>query len=241
MTKSSHVSKPILFPLLFWIVTVLIFIGLLQISVKNDLIRNAVLLSFVVCLVATFKLLRTRALQLGFVLLLGLSIYLIGYAPKKATDLEVFRRTFSTEVVAREGVPYKFAGEGQVGLDATGLIRSSIISTYIKLAFVDLNFALLKDAYELWSQPFSLRSLVHKAELGEPLGSIEDYSNMARYSIQAGDILISPAYQEAAVYVGDSQWVSVDSQLKRVSFVRAPFLDALVFKDWAYWVKVKVL
>lgn len=159
--------------------------------------------------------------------------------PATLSSPQIFQATFAERVESYAGTPYAFGGQSRRGLDSQGLLRMSLVESYLYLALKEFNLGLIREAFQIWSNPFSLSAMVENHWLTRPAKTVESLTPEFLQTAIAGDVLIQPDYQDMVVLLRDQRVMVLNANYKRATILSALEPELPVFKSWFYWVRFK--
>ncbi len=199
--------------------------------------RTTFLVGLAGTVVALFVLLEKNYLRLLLLLAVVFVTYGFLKAEPSSMDRSVFDGIWVETTAGYKGSPYRFGGESLLGMDSGGLLRRSLVISQLKLVLATGNPFYLKSAYKIWSEPFSLASLLHPSNTWAEL--VGYYAPGRSVDLRAGDILVSRSRTEMVVYLGDGEVIGLSPSTKRVAIHPLGFTDLAVFHSWAFVLRWK--
>ncbi len=148
-----------------------------------------------------------------------------------------FTNRFVSQVKSYNKVRYRFGGESFLGMDSSGLVRRSLIVTYLKLAFFEGKVGLVKRAYSVWMEKIALSTLMlNENPYTKVIGTFQSINSLDSRILKNGDLAISSQGTLVAIYLGNKLWATSDSSANGVFIERMPANKYGIFR-----VEVKVV
>ncbi len=229
-----------IFAWIFFFACLLGLIGTLINPINNETYRALTHITSFAFIVSSVLVMREMAGKaVVIVLWIGL-IFFINSQEFRAPDPNEFTKTFVDQVTSYDGVHYRFGGESFLGMDSSGLVRRSLIITYVKLAIFEGKWALLKRAYAVWNSKVALSILtLYENPYTKVIGTFQNINLIVKTRLKAGDLAIGPTGSQVAVYIGGNNWVTSDSSVAKVVIERAPSDRLSVFREEIKLVRFK--
>lgn len=122
-----------------------------------------------------------------------------------------------------EGVRYIWGGENRLGIDCSGLVRAGLINSTGKQAVQSLNPSLLRYAAGLWWQDCSAMALSEEyRQRTKKLFKAPSINAIEASQLQPGDLAVTDDGLHVMAFLGGSEWVEADPDIKRVLIITAP-------------------
>ncbi|CAK0757997.1 NLPC_P60 domain-containing protein [Gammaproteobacteria bacterium] len=161
-------------------------------------------------------------LRIGILIIL-LFIVAIIILPGRATDQAALSTAFVRELQSYEGTKYVWGGEGRLGIDCSGLIRSAFVGAALKHGVVTMNPELIRLALSVWwhdatARQFGkgYRNLTNFVTTAGSINTIEPSL------LRLGDLAVTTSGIHILGFVGNGKWVEADPDLGKVVVLSVP-------------------
>lgn len=202
-------------------------LGLLLYPVSNGIIRIATLVAIVILwLGAIYYSWRWKWLRMAFI---GLPVLFAIFCllPGQKINRASLQQDYVGSLRNFEGSRYVWGGENRLGIDCSGLVRAALINSSAKQSVQTFNPALMRCASDLWWHDCSARALGEEyREQTFKLFEAPALNGMESGRLRPGDLAVTDDGIHVMAYLGGSDWIEADPDMKRVIIVTVPSANA---------------
>lgn len=206
-----------------WLIFVMMFTGLVAWPIQNRMSRVAILAMVAMAIMrvlwsASCSRIVLRVTLALITLLIGLPL-----SPIRPIDHSRLREDYLAALQEFEGTTYVWGGEGRLGIDCSGLVRSAMRTSLIRTALVTANPGLCRVAFSIWWNDCTARQL-GEAYRGstQPVCTADSINALSPDNLQVGDLAIVAGGRHVLAYLGNQSWIEADPNRGRVTVDYAP-------------------
>jgi len=163
-----------------------------------------------------------RVIRFGFLSLIALLISAV-LLPGREYNRAEFIAIFISELVSYQDTPYVWGGESRLGIDCSGLIRSSLVGAALKLGIRTANPDLFRLGISIWWHDATARQIGQGyRDLTYPVVSADSLNSIDYTTIQPGDLAVTASGIHILAYIGNNSWAEADPKLEKVVVLTTP-------------------
>lgn len=209
--------------LLRWIALWPLTVGLLLYPVSSGMLRGATVLAIGALWLGgvwfSWRVKWLRMTLLGLPLLAAIFILL----PGQKVSPSSLRQDYVSCLRSYEGTRYVWGGENQLGIDCSGLVRGALINSSAQQSLQTFNPALMRFALDVWWHDCSARALSEEyRDRTSKLFEAPAINGIASTALQPGDLAVTDDGVHVMAFLGGSEWIEADPDIKRVVIVTVP-------------------
>ena len=207
----------------YWIVLWPLAACLLLYPINSLPIRVGLLASLVGMLAGCFYFGRCK--RIFCVVLLLVTLLMVGFliCPGRDYDQNQLRKAYVHALRSYEGTRYIWGGENKFGIDCSGLVRAGLIKASFQEGLRTLNPGLARFALSLWWHDSSAEALgqEYRQQTKHLLGAT-NINELDPNKVMPGDIAVTVSGVHVLAYLGASEWIEADPDLRKVVIVQVP-------------------
>jgi hypothetical protein len=143
--------------------------------------------------------------------------------PGRNFNSKSLRAKYVNALQRYEGTRYVWGGEGRLGIDCSGLVRSALIVANYQQGIRTLNPRLVREGISLWWHDCSAQALGEEYRHGtHVLFEAPSINETAADKLLPGDIVVMDDGVHTLAYLGNTLWIEADPDAKRVIKVETP-------------------
>jgi hypothetical protein len=215
-----------------------VLVALLFYPVRSGLIKLIMVASAATVLIGLCFWIRkpvVRFLALGVLLAAGLAVL---FLPGRSVPTSELQRKYVDALRSYEGVSYVWGGEGRLGVDCSGIVRSAWVDSHLRLGMSSASPELIRRAISTWWFDASAKELsAGFSGRTRQLHSAKSIRVNQDQGLQPGDVAVVAQGVHALAYLGDHTWIEADPGAKKVIVIKTsdanPWLDSsAIFVRW---------
>ncbi|MGA2853368.1 MAG: NlpC/P60 family protein [Verrucomicrobiota bacterium] len=207
----------------YWIILWLVAACLFLYPINTFLLRVGLLLSWLGVWAGCFVFGRRQKILCSALLVAPLLVVAFLICPGRAYDRLQLRDAYVHTLRSYEGTRYIWGGENRFGIDCSGLVRAGLIKSSFREALRTFNPRLARFALSLWWHDASAEALGQEyRHQTKHLIAAANLNELDQNKIMPGDIAVTVSGVHVMAYLGNSQWIEADPDLRKVVIVQTP-------------------
>jgi hypothetical protein len=166
-----------------------------------------------------------RSAKIAYLVVLGLVALFILFPVPQHTSARALSQSYCSALRGYRGVKFIWGGECRRGIDCSGLARRAFIDACVGTGLRNLDPALLRLAFAVWSRDASA-GMIGRGYYSMTFPVTEGLSINQLHGrvLQPGDMAVVRDHH-VLIYLGDSAWIQPEITTRRVLEMKAPNHD----------------